>query len=269
MLGNESLSARLGGIYALHRLAGDHPDEYHIQVIELFCAFARHPAQAEQTIDWHNSDLDEIFRRSSPLREDVQAVMNAIQNRSHTGRKLERNLNFQLDFHSANLANANLNLFDLSGVNLDGANLLGATCFRTNFSSASLVDAVLYRSCLNFANVSDTKLNGTNLVYIDAQRTDFSRAFMMLSNLSGSCLRAANFSHANLSMADLSQATLEDVNLSGAHFGQGIRFGMGNQFFYARLTQTQLNQAVADAEDPPIFADGTIDIETGLPLVWR
>ena len=195
--------------------------------------------------------------------------MNAIENRSHTGRELERLLNFQLDFHSANLAKAHLDLFDLSGANLNGANLMGAACFRTNFSGASLVNAVLHRSCLNFANVSDTKLNDANLGYIDAQRTDFSGAFMMLSNLSGSNLRASNFSHATLSMADLSQATLEDVNLSGAHFGQGVRFGMGSQFFHARLTQNQLNQAVADADDPPTFADGTMDIETGLPLVWH
>ena len=97
MLGNELLSARLGGIYALQKLAGDYPDEYHIQVVELFCAFVRHPAQAGQTIDRHDFDLEEIFGQSPPLREDVQAVMNAIQNRSHTGKELERRLNFQLD----------------------------------------------------------------------------------------------------------------------------------------------------------------------------
>ena len=61
MLGNELLSARLGGIYALQRLAGDHPDEYHMQVIELFCAFVRHPAQAELTTDLRNVNLDEAL----------------------------------------------------------------------------------------------------------------------------------------------------------------------------------------------------------------
>ena len=158
MLGNNLLSARLGGIYALQRLATDHPDQYHIQVMELFCAFARHPAEAVQAIDWHNVDLEEIFQKSSPLREDFQAVMNAIQNRSHAGRDLENHLSFQLDLHSANLTKANLDLFDLSGANLNGTILLGTTCSSTNFSGASLIDAVLYRSCLNFANLSDTRL---------------------------------------------------------------------------------------------------------------
>ena len=45
MLGNEVLSVRLGGIYALRRLVEDHPNEYHIQIIELLCAFARHPTR--------------------------------------------------------------------------------------------------------------------------------------------------------------------------------------------------------------------------------
>ena len=43
MLGSELLSVRLGGIYALQRLAENHPGQYHIQIMHLFCAFVRHP----------------------------------------------------------------------------------------------------------------------------------------------------------------------------------------------------------------------------------
>ena len=39
MLGSEVLSVRLGGIYALQRLAEEHPGHYHLQVMNLFCAF--------------------------------------------------------------------------------------------------------------------------------------------------------------------------------------------------------------------------------------
>ena len=41
MLGNEILSARLGGIYALQQLAADYPGQYHLRVIRLFCGFVR------------------------------------------------------------------------------------------------------------------------------------------------------------------------------------------------------------------------------------
>ena len=43
MLGNELLSARMGSIYTLQRLAADYPEEYHIQVMELLCVFVRNP----------------------------------------------------------------------------------------------------------------------------------------------------------------------------------------------------------------------------------
>ena len=43
MLANDSLSARLGGIYSLRNLAESQPEQYHIQVIPVFCVFVRHP----------------------------------------------------------------------------------------------------------------------------------------------------------------------------------------------------------------------------------
>ena len=35
MLGSKVLSVRLGGIYALHRLAEDEPEQYHVQIMRL------------------------------------------------------------------------------------------------------------------------------------------------------------------------------------------------------------------------------------------
>ena len=40
MLGSHVLSVRLGGIYALTRLAREHPGDYHTQIMSLLCAFA-------------------------------------------------------------------------------------------------------------------------------------------------------------------------------------------------------------------------------------
>ena len=36
-------ATRLGGVYALERLARDHPKTYHEQIMELLSSFARHP----------------------------------------------------------------------------------------------------------------------------------------------------------------------------------------------------------------------------------
>ena len=47
MLGDAVLSVRLGGIYALERLAAEHPEEYHVRIMKLLCAFVRHPTGDE------------------------------------------------------------------------------------------------------------------------------------------------------------------------------------------------------------------------------
>ena len=43
MLGSNVPAVRLGGTYALHRLAEESPEKYHFQVMSLFCAFVRRP----------------------------------------------------------------------------------------------------------------------------------------------------------------------------------------------------------------------------------
>ena len=41
LLGSSVLAVRLGGIYTLRNLALEHPEQYHIQVMEQLCAFVR------------------------------------------------------------------------------------------------------------------------------------------------------------------------------------------------------------------------------------
>ena len=72
MLGNEVLSVRLGGIYALERLATEHPEQYHIQVMKLFCAFVRHPTRDD------NFPEQPEYAEEFVLREDVETAMRVI-----------------------------------------------------------------------------------------------------------------------------------------------------------------------------------------------
>ncbi len=70
MLGDGALSVRLGGIYALERLAEEHVGDYHVQVMSVLSAFVRYPPN------------DNIARgeskkngRSEQIREDVRAIL--------------------------------------------------------------------------------------------------------------------------------------------------------------------------------------------------
>ena len=157
MLGSKVLSVRLGGIYALERLAAEHPEQYHLQIMKLFCAFARHISLDFET-------------NSTVPSTDVQAVMEAIRVRSKAGVRLERNRCFRLELASANLGCVRLMGADLSHAVLTDANLSGARLDDANLSDAWLDNANLAGAWLGGANLSGAHLWSTNL----------SRAFLVL-----------------------------------------------------------------------------------------
>ena len=148
MLGSDILSVRLGGIYALQRLAEEEPEQYHVKSMRLLCAFVRHPTKAEDrgsntgpTGTESKSNFKDVR-----LREDVQAAMAAIGTRSAADVKLEEKENCRLSLLNADLTcalliGANLTNVILSGANLTlafvrNANLANAELALTNFSQA-------------------------------------------------------------------------------------------------------------------------------------
>ncbi|MDE0127678.1 MAG: pentapeptide repeat-containing protein [Bryobacterales bacterium] len=140
MLGSEVLSVRLGGIYALQRLARDVPEEYHVQIMRLLCAFVRYPTEVES----RTSDSKDIYLGKRRCREDVQEAMRVIGGRSEANIVLEKQAGFYLNLNGADLVRA-----DLTSLNLTGAFLL-----RTRLRFASLV-------C---TNLSDIHLGGMSNV---------------------------------------------------------------------------------------------------------
>ena len=87
MLGSEVLTVRLGGIYALQGLAAEHPEQYHIQIMRLFCAFVRNPTGV---MEGHFAGYDDDGQPIRGIRDDVQAVMHAIGSRTDADIALER-----------------------------------------------------------------------------------------------------------------------------------------------------------------------------------
>ena len=100
MLGNEVLSVRLGGIYALQRLADEWPDQYHIQIMCLFCAFVRLPTK-DQSLVSGQVEIEAGARLG--IRPDVEGVMEAINSRSESRTGIERKAGFRLDLRGADL----------------------------------------------------------------------------------------------------------------------------------------------------------------------
>ena len=155
MLGSEALSIRLGGIYALSRLAREHPEEYHAQIIRLLCSFVRYPPPEHSEV----ANVEEHWRQEN-LRPDLQEIMREIGQRSDVQIKIDELLQedySRLDLRYAELPGVFLVGANLSGLNLSGSNLIGAALVDSD-----LIAADLSAADLTGADLSDSNLTGAN-----------------------------------------------------------------------------------------------------------
>lgn len=255
MLGSEVLSVRLGGIYALQRLARENPTEYKMQILRLFRAFVCH-----RTYDKHDrANMDTQVMGSDEvrqLREDVQAVMEAISKYEQRDIALERNEHFALDFTNAYLGYARLNDANLAWAILWKANLYNSILWKADLSNAilkesnlsrcDLKEAVLLNADLREAELSGAKLMGTKLNDAKIEDADLSKAKLWGGDLSNANLNNANLSSTDLWVAKLPNAFLNGSNLTRAKINKS---NLSNaklaeaKLSYARIQASNFSQA--------------------------
>ncbi|MBI4092583.1 MAG: pentapeptide repeat-containing protein [Candidatus Kerfeldbacteria bacterium] len=258
-LGNKQLPVRMGGIYALWRLAEDSPERHTVTVIDILCAFARNPphgpatslqlATRKKTKAGNKQTKDSGPNVIPRLRSDVQAILTLIGRNSKYRKYLSEN--YRLNFQSADLS-----LADLRETEFNGADLGGAIFF-----AAFLTDANLEKVNLIRANLEGAYLDRANLIHADLRSAVMARcslvnACLIVADLAGTNLRWANLYRANLEGANLEGANLEGANLEGANL-ERVNLGGANLLGVAGLTQKQLNTAyIAGGKEPPMLPPG-------------
>jgi len=110
---DKGLDVRIGGIYALERVARDSARD-HPAVMELLTAFIREHSHEP----WPPSDGDGLVQERS-ARPDVQAAITVVRRRD-----AQRDI-LAIDLTGADLTAANLTAANLTGADLDGADLDG------------------------------------------------------------------------------------------------------------------------------------------------
>ena len=228
MLGNRSLSVRIGGVYSLEELAREVPEIYHVKVMRVFCAFVRFPTKDRSSESAHK---DDATRKSESRRipADVESVMHAIGYRCPRRISLEQNEKPRVLY-------------------LRDANLIHLQVERANFSNAWLTNVNLSDAVLRRTNMSGARLRDADMTCADLGQADLSEAKLWGANLSGTILRRTNLSGSDLCGVD-AVVPEHKIPVSG-------------------LTQTQLDEAIADSGNPPKL-DGAIDAETNEQLIWR
>jgi hypothetical protein len=200
-LGSKEIDVRIGGIYALERVALD-SDRDHPTVMEVVATFVRDRSPEQWPLPTvHQAGAEPPERETRP---DVQAAATII------GR---RRIRYDRRRQPINLSGAHLNRADLNYAHLDGAHLSGAHLDGAHLFLAHLNGANLKRAHLNGADLKLAHLNDVNLSSGHLNGADLTSAHLKRADLKG-----ANFTEAHLHDVDFTGAkALDTATLSGAH----------------------------------------------------
>jgi uncharacterized protein YjbI with pentapeptide repeats len=204
-LGNAQLDVRLGGIYALERIARDSAADQ-ATIGEILTAFVRShspwppciPDQPDAA-----TPIDEVPELQARAA-DVQACLTVLARSSFAPPKAT---GARLDLHAVDLRHAYLR-----GAHLERANLRGAHLERANLCGAHLEQATLVGA----------HLKGAKLVFSHLEAAMLDRAHLENANLYEAHLEGAEFYDAHLERAYLGRANLEGATLMGARLNGTI-----------------------------------------------
>jgi len=242
-LGSENLDVRIGGIYALERVARDSAKD-HPTVIEVLTAFVREhsreqwpPPDSPRTawITWRGRFRAGGREQERFTRPDVQAAVTVL------GRRDARHDIRRIDLAGADLTSANLGGADLGGADLTEATLRDADLTRADLAGATLRDADLTRADLTEATLRGTDFGGADLTEATLRGTDFRGADLLSATLIRATLTRADLSGAFLGGADLTEATLSGADLGGADLTRARLYRA--DLFRATLTRADLTEA--------------------------
>lgn len=199
-LGNEKLEIRLGGIYALERIARD-SERDHWPIMEILTAYVRENAP------W-NEDQPPT-RLPADIPTDIQAILTVLGRRARTYGKGEGQ---PLDLHGTDIRGANL-----AGAHLEGAYLGGAHLEEANLAGAHLEGTNAWGVHLEGAVLEGVHLEGAWLLGAHLENVHGIGA-----HLEGAYLGGAHLEGAFLWEADLRGVkNLETANLQGARANKG------------------------------------------------
>jgi ribosomal protein L29 len=195
-LGNPAIEIRLGGIYALERIANESEKDYW-PIMEILTAYVRKNSSAETSAETVENkkvthlvmDMQAYDSATSKLSEvrkvslDIQAILTVIRRRKNFFNEGEENF--------LNLRATNLRKADLGDANLQRADLRGAHLEEAYLRDANLQGADLRGAHLQGANLGDAYLQGANLGSAHLQRANFRGALLKKADLEGAHLEYA------------------------------------------------------------------------------
>jgi uncharacterized protein YjbI with pentapeptide repeats len=243
--GNKKLEIRLGGIYALERIAADslamenYPGRDYSTVMEVLTAYVRENTRQAPEASDASSDTSSISNEASndadeseeqsPWGEalrptaDIQAILDVL-GRAQT--RAPEEYYTRLDLHEAKLQGAKLREVNLQETDLREADLREADFRGANLRGANLQHAKLL-AYLEEAKLRGAQLYGANLQGAILHGADLREAYFLRANLQGADLQGSNLRETilygvNLRGADLQGADLQDAKVADEQLADAL-----------------------------------------------
>ncbi|WP_241831137.1 pentapeptide repeat-containing protein, partial [Parafrankia soli] len=216
-LGSENNTTRLGGIYALERIAMDSPSDQRA-VVEVLSAFIR-TRSTDPTLRPAASGPVVPLRPAVDIHAAVAvlgrlSVLDGVPRADLSGANLTGPAALHcIQASYGNLSNTDLTGADLSHAHLGRADLTATRLGGTNLTGASLNEANLSYTWLGGANLTRARLGGADLTGASLSGANLTRAWLDGADLTGASLSGANLTRAWLTEADLTGAWLGGANL--------------------------------------------------------
>ncbi len=280
------LEQRLGGIYALEKLAQE-SEKHHIQIMEVLCAYVRTNAPASKARTFPGTVLDRLLAANRAITDtEIEADPDFTEAMAGCGFTLaglrgDRPTCFK--FWTAVLSTPREDIratldaigrrsdrqrqleaerryrLDLARTNLQRANLGRTNLERANLMGSHLEAVHLREAHLDGADFGEAHLEGVQIFEAHLAQANFRGAHLEAANLHGSHMERADLVKAHLARAFLWQAHLEgaklvEADLSRANLGgarlEGANLARANlEWSYlvgTRLARANLAAVIAD-----------------------
>lgn len=195
-LGHENVTVRIGGIFALGRIARESKTD-HWPIMEILTAYLRDRSSTLKSADGKlptrsiltscgvcNSGTSVAVQAAPETAADVEAVVEVLRQRKSNYESCDQRLNLeQVSLRGVNFSGADLRHARFMGSNLQGARMYRAHLEGADFSGATLCGADFTEAYLDGANLIGSDLQRAILIGADLKRTMTHSANLLGANL--------------------------------------------------------------------------------------
>lgn len=201
-LGSDKPEVRLGGIYALARIARDSPKD-HISVMHVFSSYIRETTRRT---------------KAEPVASEVQAILTMIARRTLEYESEED----EIDLRDAYIPGVNLRNAQLEHVRFDGATLSRAIFENAFLRSATFRGGLLDDAYLRGADLRDTDLTGADLRQASLRGAQLDGADIFGAQMEGATLLRTDLSGVKNAMKPQVAAAITDETTIPPVYGELI-----------------------------------------------